>query len=122
VRERAVANFCTTLVPGEQKEIDKINDKYGFLLRSLEAAFHAADDTDRSVAGADYEFPGRLKHKTGDTLAESLLLRADKLECVGDHVDSQDVASCRTTVEVLVIRRHLDKHMIIFIHQNGTNT
>ena len=84
---------------------------YSFLLSSLEAAFRVADDADRSVSGANNKSSRRLKHKACDSLAESLLLGADQLECVGDHVDGQDIASCRATVEVLVIRRYLDTHI-----------
>ena len=81
---------------------------YIVLLSSLKAASHAADDTDRSISGTNNEFARRQKDKTGDALAESFFLRADNLECIRDHVDGKNVARCRPTVKVLIVRRHLE--------------
>jgi len=76
----------------------------GILLGSFEAAFHVANDADRSIASTDYKLSRWKKGKTGDALTESFLLRTDYLERIGGHVDDKDVTSCRTTVEVLIIR------------------
>jgi len=92
----------------EPKQINiTINDKYRLLLSSLKAALHATNDTDGSISCSNNKFSGRQKHKTGDALAESLLLWADQLERIRDHVDGKDVTRCRAAEEELIIRRNL---------------
>jgi len=52
------------------------------VLGSLEAAFHAADDTDRPVPGTDEELSRRQEHEAGDALTEAVLVRSYELERV----------------------------------------
>jgi len=90
-------------------QINEINDKHtSYSLGSLKAACHAANNTDRPVSSSNDKFSRRQQGKTGDALAESLLLWTDNLERIRDHVDGKDVARCRATVEILIVRRYLD--------------